>query len=47
MTQAAIELQGLHKTYKGGQMALAGVDLSVPRAPSTACSAPTVPARAP
>ncbi|KAA8983438.1 ABC transporter ATP-binding protein [Halospina sp. K52047b] len=31
MTDTAIDLQGLHKTYKGGQPALAGVDLSVPR----------------
>jgi len=31
MSTPAIELQGLYKTYKGGQSALDGVDLSVPR----------------
>lgn len=31
MTEAAIRLSGLHKTYKGNQLALAGVDLEVPQ----------------
>jgi len=31
MTQSAIEIEGLHKTYSGGKEALKGIDLTIPQ----------------
>jgi ABC-2 type transport system ATP-binding protein len=31
MTQSAISIRGLEKTYAGGKQALKGIDLEIPR----------------